>query len=197
MPWRISGTLYSPCSCKVGCPCLLGELEADQGWCSGVIVFDIRSGDVDGTDVGGTKVVLAADWPGGFLGGNGTGRIYFDGALSQQQRAALEPVLTGQRGGTPEAIGSAVPKILPSKEASIRVQAGADETRITVGDFGVAVVKPLRGASGEITKVLHAAAAFREEVILAKGTGTYWHDPEMRQWESAGHGEQSEFDWSG
>ncbi len=138
-----------------------------------------------------------ADWPSGFLGGRGTGRVYFDSALSPQQRAAQEPVVTGQRGGTPEIIGALVPKVLPSRHAPIKLQTGPEETRITVGDFGQAVVKPLRAPSGEITRLLNGAATFREDIILAKGIGTYWQDPDLRRWESAGHGEQSEFDWSG
>jgi hypothetical protein len=53
-------------------------MEGDRGWCSGALVFDIRSGEVDGTDVSDTKVVLAADFPSGYFAGNGTGRLYFD-----------------------------------------------------------------------------------------------------------------------
>lgn len=196
MAWRLSGTYWSPCSCRVGCPCTLGELEADQGWCSGVLVFDIQSGDADGTDVSGTKVALVGDWPSGFLSGNGTGRLYFDRAVSQQQRAALEAIFSGQRGGVFEAVGALISKVLPSKEAAVNIQKGTDETRITVGDFGNLVVKPLRGPTGELTRLLHGAAAFRDEIILAKGTGFSWRDPEMRQWESGGHAEQAAFDWS-
>ena len=76
MAWRITGTYYAPCSCNVGCPCTLGELEADRGWCSGTLVFDIQGGNVDGTNVGGTKVAVVGDWPSGFLAGNGTSRLY-------------------------------------------------------------------------------------------------------------------------
>src|SRR5688572_9762613 len=89
MAWQFSGTYYAPCSCKVGCPCLLGELEADQGWCSGMVVMDIRSGNVDGLDISGTKVALLADWPSGFLAGGGKGRIHFDPSVGQDRRAPL------------------------------------------------------------------------------------------------------------
>ena len=58
------------------------------------------------------------------------------------------------------------------------------------------MVKSLRGPEDDFTKPLHGAATFREDTILAKGTGTCWQDPEMRQWESGGHAEFSEFDWS-
>ena len=40
------------------------------------------------------------------------------------------------------------------------------------------------------------AAAFRDNVILARDAGSSWKDPEMRAWESGGHSEQADFDWS-
>ena len=198
MPWRIQGTYYAPCSCNVGCPCTLGEMEGDQGWCSGTLAIDIQTGNVDNTDVGRTKVVFVADWPGGMLAGNGKARLYFDPSVSQQQRTALEAVLFGKRGGVFEGLGGLVPNALPSKEARINIQTGADEeTRITVGEFGDLIIKPLKGANGKPTTLVNAAAAFREEIQLAKGIGSRWHDPDMKQWESGGHAELSVFDWNG
>jgi hypothetical protein len=197
MAWRLTGTYYSSCSCNVGCPCIFGEMEGDQGWCSGTLVFDVRAGDVDGTDVSGTKVVLTGDFPSGFLAGNGKGRIYFDPGVSQEQRSALEPVFSGRQGGIFELLGTLVPDFLPAKEAPISIQTDEQATtRIKVGDFGAFVVQPLRGPEGDFTRLLHGSAAFRDDIILAKGTGSRWQDPEMRQWESGGHAEQADFDWS-
>ena len=198
MAWRITGTDLGPCSCDLGCPCILGATEGDRGWCSAVRLYDIQSGDVDGVDVSGTKVVLVADWPSGFLAGNGTGRLYFDPGVSQEQRDALEALITGQRGGVFEIIGALVPNFLPSGEATVTIQVDEEgTTQAAVGDIGVVVVKPLRGPQGDFTRLLHGAAAFRDDLILADGTGTYFRAPEMREWESGGHGERVDFDWSG
>jgi hypothetical protein len=172
-------------------------MEGDRGWCSAVRLYDIQSGEIDGLDVSGTKVALIADWPSGFLAGNGTGRLYFDPGVSQEQREALEALITGQRGGVFEVIGALVPNFLPSQEAPINIEAGDEETRATVGDIGEVMVKPLRGPQGDVTRLLHGAAAFRDDLVLADGTGTRFHDPEMREWESGGHGERVDFDWSG
>ncbi len=196
MSWNISGTYYAPCSCKVGCPCLLGELEGDQGWCSALLALDIKSGDVDGTDVSGTRAVFAGDWPSGFLSGNGTARLYFDPGSSEQQREALGGVLSGQRGGVFEILSTLITKVLPSREAQISVQAGENETTIKVGDLGQLVIQPMRGPTGELTRLLHGAAAFREDTHLARAHGTRWNDPDLRKWESLGHGEFTEFQWS-
>ena len=196
MAWDISGTYWAPCSCKVGCPCMLGEMEGDHGWCSGTLAFEVRKGTADGVDLSGSKVVLAADWPSGFLAGNGKGRVYFDSKMSPEQRAAVEKIVIGQAGGVLEAISALVPTFLPPKEAPISIQRKDDETRITVGKVGELVSTRMRGASGEFTRLLHAAAGFRDDIFLSKGSGTRWNDPDMKQWESSGHSEEFDFDWS-
>jgi hypothetical protein len=72
MAWQMSGQLTEFCSCKLMCPCWFGPAPVpDQGWCSGAILYDIEQGQIDGIDVGGRKVVFAADWPGNFFGGQG------------------------------------------------------------------------------------------------------------------------------
>jgi hypothetical protein len=197
MPWQMTGSYIAPCSCNVGCPCALGEMDGDKGWCSGILAFNITGGEVDGVDISDTRAVLIADWPRGFLAGDGTGRVYFDSAASDEQQAALEPVLTGQRGGVFEALGSLVTNILPAAQAPIEFSDMDGDIRVTVGDIGGGVHTPLRGPSGEPTRLLHAAAAFRDDVVLGRGTGTHFHDPDLREWEGGGHSEHAEFDWSG
>ena len=105
--------------------------------------------------------------------------------------------MSGQQGGVLEILSSLITEILPTKEAPIDIQTDEEATtRIRVGDYGALVVQPLRGPEGDFTRLLHGAAAFRDDIVLARGTGSRWQDPEMRQWESGGHAEQADFDWS-
>ena len=196
MTWRMTGTYYAPCSCKVSCPCELGEMEADQGWCSGSIAFQIDKGNVDGLDISGTKVVLVGDWPKAFIAGNGVGLLYFDRGTPEKTRVALEKVLSGKMGGVWEPVGALIPTIKPSKEAAITIKKDGETTRITVAGFGDLVSTPLKGATGQPTRLLHGAATFRDDITLARGTGSSWHDPDMRAWSSGGHSEECAFDWS-
>jgi hypothetical protein len=99
MAYRLTGTYFAPCTCRVACPCDFGEPEGDDGYCSGAVAFDFKNGEIDGVDVSGVVVGLAADWPKGFISGNGKARLYFDPSTSADQRGALERVLTGQAGG--------------------------------------------------------------------------------------------------
>ena len=195
MAWHMTGHYYAPCSCKVGCPCVLGELEGDQGWCSACLVFDIDQGEVDGIDVAGTKGALLGDWPSGFLSGNGKGRMYFDPSDSQEQRDALESVFEGKKGGPFEIIASLLSETLPTETATITVERTGDATHVTVGDVVDISVTDLKGPTGEVTRVLHGAAAFRENIILGKSSGTS-RSPDMRAWQAGGHGEREDFDFS-
>jgi hypothetical protein len=76
------------------------------------------------------------------------------------------------------------------------VKTGGDTTTISVAGIGELITTPLKGATGEYTRLMHGAATFRDNIILAKGSGSSWKDPEMRSWTSGGHSEQCEFDWS-
>jgi hypothetical protein len=107
------------CTLQLQCrqPVRFRRVGSRPGWCSAAAVLDVRSGDVDGTDVNGTKTALGVDWPSGMLAGNGTGRLYFDSDVSQEQRSALESVFRGQQGGIFELFAGLIPDVLPSREA--------------------------------------------------------------------------------
>jgi hypothetical protein len=196
MAWNLRGHYYAPCSCKVGCPCVFGELEGDHGWCSATLVFDIDSGNVDGVDVSGTKGALSGEWPSGFLSGNGKGQMYIDPRDTPEQREALASVFEGKKGGVFEILASLLTEVLPNKEAPIDIKIDGDHRTITVGDYGTLEIEDMKGPSGELTRVLHGAAAFRDNIILARGHGSNWRDPDLRQWESSGHAEREDFEFS-
>lgn len=198
MAWHLVGTYLAPCSCDIACPCLFGAMDGDRGWCSGMLAFDVTQGDVDGVDVSGAKAALLADWPRGFLAGNGTGRLYFDTGLTKAQKEALGPVLSGQRGGVFEAVGALMSTMLDSTDASITIEQSDSGIRIAIGDAASTVVEPLRDQEGRQTKVLHGAAAFREETNLGRSTSTKFSPADLRAWDTTGgHAEWAEVDWSG
>lgn len=197
LTWYIRGEAYACCSCSVGCPCAVGEMEtAGSIGCSAVQVVDIAEGEIRGTDVGGAKLAAVVDWPGPMMAGNGTGRLYFDVETSPEQREALEELISGKLGGVFAAIPMLVPKTLPPKVAPITMSTGAEGTSISVGEFGAAIVKPMSSPTGEPVR-LRGAGGFREEVVLATGNGSWWRDPELREWEGGGYAEQTPVAWDG
>jgi hypothetical protein len=123
MAWQLTGQIHEACSCKLLCPCWLGpEIEPDQGWCGGMILFDIQQGHADGVDLSGCKAVCLGEWPGNFWAGQGTGRLIIDEATTADQRRELEAILSGQKGGPMAAVASAViTTLLPTEYAPIQV----------------------------------------------------------------------------
>jgi hypothetical protein len=200
MAWRISGRSAELCSCKMMCPCWLGpEGEPDEGWCSGAFAFEIERGQSDGVDLSGTRVALAADWPGNFFDGNGTGRLYLDTRASDEQRRELEAIFGGKKGGMFEAVfGGVIKSWLPATVANVDIQWG-DTTSLAVGDVAKAQLKALDDGAGHPTQVSGAAAQAAlqlDGMQLASSKGTRWADPEMRAW-LGDSGTLHKFNWKG
>lgn len=201
MAWHLKGQMLEICSCKSMCPCWLGPAEADQGWCSGLLAFNIQEGNSDGVNLGGTKVVSVNDWPKDFASGNGTGRVYIDETTSPEQRRELEAIFTCKKGGSWGTVfGAVVTKWLDTKVARIEIRQ-EENPSLTVGSVVQGKWRRLRDQAGRQTKVLSApvASALEIEAIeLARSDGSQCSDPEMRRWQSGGEGSiVSEFRWRG
>src|SRR4029453_12499020 len=65
MAWRLEGTYFENCPCDMVCPCTTSGLTmpADVERCRVVLVFNVGSGEIDGTDVSGLTVAMLADTP--------------------------------------------------------------------------------------------------------------------------------------
>jgi hypothetical protein len=199
MAWQLSGRSVELCNCKMLCPCWLGpEGEPDQGWCGGALGFDIQRGNSDGVDLSDTKVVLAAEWPGNFFGGNGTARLYLEESATLEQRRELEAIFSGKKGGLFEALFGAVISTWLSTETT-KIEMGWDASPfLRVGDVGQANLTPLKDATGRPTRVEGAAAmaAFQfASMDLASSKGSHWTDPNLRQWQGDS-GTLHQFNWS-
>ncbi len=197
MAWHMTGQLIEACSCKAACPCVLGPADPDQGWCSAALTFVIQQGESDGVNLQGRKVLWLIDLPKDFASGNGTVRIYIDDAADARQRQELEAVFTGKKGGPGEVLGSLVTRWLPTQTATISVDAG-DNPSITVGAVGHVKLQRIKDAGGRTTKLLNAPVLGSIQVDtadLARSEGSLFADPQMRRWESGGHGSVSPFSW--
>ena len=197
MGWTLKGTWFESCSCKVMCRCNFGPAEPDQGWCSGILGFLIDSGESNDVDLAGTKLVLHAELPGDFMGGIDKAVLYLDEAASPAQRAELEAIFHGQRGGVWEGVVGMIAEILPSKTARLEVT-GGDAPRVKVGEFVDITLDRMKTEDGKQTVVVNAplSAGFAVdtlELATAKGSAS---DPDLRSWETLGYGAAVPFNWS-
>src|SRR5215207_4172796 len=155
MAWTISVDLLESCSCAALCPCVLGPAKPDQGWCSAVFCMQITEGDADGVDLGGVKLAIQFELPGDFLSGIDKAKMYYDPGSSAEQRAALDAVFHGERGGLWGGMREAIKEWLPSSTAAISFSDG-DTAKVTVDGVGELVLKPILTEDGKRARIENA-----------------------------------------
>ena len=156
MAWNLTGSYFETCSCELMCPCNMSfDHGATYDYCRVVLVFDIRRGDVEGTDIAGRKVALVADTPKVMTDGNWKLGVYVDDGATDEQMDQLVKVFSGQLGGPMAALAPLVGEIVGVEKAAFEVNEGgllhsariADTVDFEVEDivpFGVETGEPVR-----------------------------------------------------
>ena len=70
MAYNLSGALLEVCTCKILCPCWVGE-DPDNGDCQSIMAWHFESGTIDGSDVSGLTFAIVTDIPGNVLSATG------------------------------------------------------------------------------------------------------------------------------
>ena len=156
MSWSLKGNYVETCSCELMCPCNLSfDHGATYDFCRVVLAFDIEDGDIEGTDIGGLKVVAIADTPKVMTEGNWRLGIFVDENASDEQADKLVKVFSGQLGGPMGALAPLVGEVLGVERAQIEVGDDGLRHRVQVGDaidfeiedvvpFGIDTGQPIR-----------------------------------------------------
>ena len=156
MSWSIKGAYVETCSCDLICPC---NASFDHGavydFCRVTLVFDIREGEIDGTDVAGLKVAAIADTPKVMTEGNWRLGLFVDERATDEQMGKLVDVFSGQLGGPMAGLVPLVGEILGVQRAPIEVEHDGVRHSVRVGDaidfeiedivpFGIETGEPIR-----------------------------------------------------
>jgi hypothetical protein len=156
MAWNLTGSYVETCSCELMCPCNLSlDHGATYDFCRVTLVFNIRDGQVEGTDISGRRVVLIADTPKVMTEGNWRLGVYVDDQATDEQLDKLVKVFGGQLGGPMAALAPLVGELLGVERAAIEVTDDGLLHRVRVGDsidfeiedvvpFGVETGRPIR-----------------------------------------------------
>ena len=156
MSWQLTGSYAETCSCELMCPCnLTFDHGATYDYCRATLVFDIRSGEVDGTDIGGLTVAVIIDTPKVMTDGNWKLGMFIDERASDEQADKLGKVFSGQIGGPIAALGPLVGEVVGVERARIEVSHEGVRHGVRVGDaidfeiedivpFGVQTGEPIR-----------------------------------------------------
>lgn len=153
MSWNLSGSYSETCSCEMICPCNASfDHGATYDFCRVVLAFNIREGDVEGTDIGGRRVVVIADTPKVMTDGNWRLGVYVDEDADDDQLDKLVKVFGGQLGGPMGAVAPLVGEILGVERAAITLTDDGLLHTVRVGDtidFEIKDVVPFGVESGE------------------------------------------------
>ena len=94
----MKGSYVETCSCDLICPCNASfDHGATYDFCRVTLVFNIREGEIDGTDVGGLKVAAIADTPKVMTEGNWRLGMFIDERATDEQAEKLHSVLPPAR----------------------------------------------------------------------------------------------------
>src|SRR5438445_5256822 len=174
MSWKLAGSYFETCSCDVVCPCTASlALGATHDRCKVVLVFRVRSGEVEGTDVSGLTVAAIVDSPKVMSKGNWRIGVFIDSAASTEQADKLGAVFSGSLGGPVEALGPLVSENLGVERAPIKVQEDGLRHSIRIGDavdFEIEDVVPFgveTGKPAKLTGIFHPAGS---ELTVARAT---------------------------
>jgi hypothetical protein len=128
---------------------------ATYDYCRVVLAFNIKQGDVDGTDIGGRKVVLIADSPKVMTEGNWKLGVYIDDGASDEAFDKLVQVFSGQLGGPMGALVPLVGEMRGVERASVDIDDDGLIHRVSVGDsidFEIEDIVPFGVETGEPVK---------------------------------------------
>jgi hypothetical protein len=166
MSWSLEGSYFESCSCDVVCPCIASmDFGATNDYCRVLLVFNIKQGDVEGTDVSGLTVAAVADTPKVMTEGNWRLGVFIDADASDEQAEKLGAVFSGALGGPVEALGPLIGENLGVRRAPIEVREDGSTHAITIGDeidLEIEDIVPFGGESSErvqMTGIVHPAGS--------------------------------------
>jgi hypothetical protein len=178
MSWSLKGSYAETCSCELMCPCnLTFDHGATYDYCRATLVFNIREGEADGTDLGGRKVAVIIDTPKVMTEGNWRVGMFVDDETDDEQFEKLAGIFTGQAGGPMEALAPLIGETLGAERVPIEVVDDGLRHSVRVGDaidfeiedivpFGVENGRPVRfdGAFHPVASDLTMAEATRSRI---------------------------------
>ena len=135
MAWNLTGSYVETCSCDLMCPCNLSfDHGATYDYCRATLVFTVKSGQIDGTNITDLTVAAIIDTPKVMTEGNWRLGVFVDDRASDEQFEKLVQVFTGQLGGPMEALTPLVGEVLGVERASIDVVDDGVRHSVRIGD---------------------------------------------------------------
>lgn len=147
MGFSVRGDYFEACTCDVSCPCIfLGPATKEA--CDVFFAWHVEEGVMDGVDVSGLNVALAAHTPKQMTDGNWTVALYIDERASEEQGGALAAIFSGQAGGHLANVAPLIGNVAGVTRTSIDFATEGNGRRVRVGDIGAMAIEQLVGMDG-------------------------------------------------
>jgi hypothetical protein len=193
MAYLLKGTYAGVCNCKLVCPCNVDGTPTGEGdQCHGLIVYDVRQGNLDDMDLSGVTFALSYHLPSNASSGNWKVEGTIDEGASEEQAQAIDRIVSGQAGGPFADFAPLIGEYGGLQRGAVSLSDGeAPSASVTgVGDFSAEFFKD---AEGTVTTLNNAMFGFAPTIRLGKGSGRFTvfgssHD--------ASYAEGAEFEYS-
>ena len=93
--WLFKSETYDNCNCAVNCGCQF-NLPSTHGYCQSAFVGNVVEGHFNDMSLVGLCWAALYKWPGEIAEGSGKRQIIIDERANEQQRAALETIISGE-----------------------------------------------------------------------------------------------------
>jgi hypothetical protein len=165
MAWSLKGQVVIACNCDYGCPCNFNALPT-HGKCEGGWTWHVEEGAYEGVDLAGLNFSVYVNWPGAIHEGDGEGVILVDERADEQQRAAIDTLVSGDVGGPWGVLAWTWPKVHGPLAVPYDIQLAGLETTVRAGDVVEIEVdkvrNPVTGAEVTPSVVLPQGIIFKE-----------------------------------
>ena len=197
--WNLKGEYFENCNCEILCPCVLPVAPGapTEGHCDVGLAFHIEEGDFNGVALAGLNFVVAAYTPETMGAGNWTTAIYVDERASEEQRHALDRILSGDIGGPMERWMALTSDFRGTKYCGITFESEGDKRRVVIPDVMDFNIQGIRaGSRREVMTLENTGHPVNSTLALARGTASTYSDHGMT-WDNTGKNAHfADFEWS-
>jgi hypothetical protein len=198
LSWWCRGLIFENCACTLVCP---GHMHFSQlcthERCKGYWAFRFDHGMFGDVSVAGTKAVIVFDTSQRMIDGDWTQTIIIDKAASEEQRHALDTILSGRAGGPWEKLASFVGRRGATEFLAIELHDEGTVKRLAIADRLKAIVTQIRGRDKSKPVTFENSFNQIHAPRQVLGTGDTDYDDGVIVIENRGtHGLFSNFEWA-
>lgn len=197
--WRLKGDYFENCNCEILCPCVLpvSQGQPTYGHCDVGLAFHIDEGNYNGEPLGGLNFVVAVHTPSRMGDGNWTTAFYVDERASQQQRHALDRILSGEIGGLMARWILLTTDLKGTNYCGITYESRARTRRVRIpGIMDFTIEGITAGRRRAVMRLENTGHPVSRSLALAQGTASTYNDHGMTWDNTRKNGHYAPFEWS-